>query len=330
MNYKILGKTGIEVSELCLGTMAFGGDADKKESEKIFKLCRDRGINFFDCANVYEKGKSEKILGKLIDGSRNELVITSKAYFPTSEDVNSRGGTRKHILTAINESLKRLNTDYIDIYFLHRFDDLTPIEETMRVLEDLVRSGKVLYLGASNFAAWQIAKALGISAKNCWNRFECIQPMYNLVKRQAEVEIFPMALSEKIGVISYSPMGGGLLSGKYGIHQRPKEGRLVENKMYEARYSDKKMFEIAENFTLLAKKLNYSPVSLSIAWAKSHPAVTAPIIGGRNTAQLKDSINSLDINMNSELREQISKLSFDPALATDRNEENTKYNYGQR
>ena len=330
MNYKILGKTGIEVSELCLGTMAFGGDADKKESEKIFKLCRDRGINFFDCANVYEKGKSEKILGKLIDGSRNELVITSKAYFPTSEDVNSRGGTRKHILTAINESLKRLNTDYIDIYFLHRFDDLTPIEETMRVLEDLVRSGKVLYLGASNFAAWQIAKALGISAKNCWNRFECIQPMYNLVKRQAEVEIFPMALSEKIGVISYSPMGGGLLSGKYGTHKRPKEGRLVENKMYEARYSDKKMFEIAENFTLLAKKLNYSPVSLSIAWAKSHPAVTAPIIGGRNTAQLKDSINSLDINMNSELREQISKLSFDPALATDRNEENTKYNYGQR
>ena len=203
MNYKILGKTGIEVSELCLGTMAFGGDADKKESEKIFKLCRDRGINFFDCANVYEKGKSEKILGKLIDGSRNELVITSKAYFPTSEDVNSRGGTRKHILTAINESLKRLNTDYIDIYFLHRFDDLTPIEETMRVLEDLVRSGKVLYLGASNFAAWQIAKALGISAKNCWNRFECIQPMYNLVKRQAEVEIFPMALSEKIGVIKF-------------------------------------------------------------------------------------------------------------------------------
>jgi aryl-alcohol dehydrogenase-like predicted oxidoreductase len=310
--------------------MSFGGQADEKESAKIFKQCRDAGINFFDCANVYEKGKSETILGNLIQGSRNDLVITSKAYFPTSNDVNARGGTRKHIMTAINESLNRLNTDYIDIYFLHRFDDLTPIEETLRVLEDLVRSGKVLYLGASNFAAWQVAKAVGISEKNCWNRFECIQPMYNLVKRQAEVEIFPMALSENIGVINYSPTGGGLLSGKYGKIKRPKEGRLIKNKMYEARYNDSKMFDVAEKFTTLSKKLGYSPVSLAIAWAKSHPAVTAPIIGGRTTKQLKDSINSLKIDMTSELREEISYLSPEPSIATDRNEESTKHNYGQR
>ena len=330
MKYKILGKTGIEVSELCLGTMSFGGQADEKESAKIFKQCRDAGINFFDCANVYEKGKSETILGKLIQGNRNDLVITSKAYFPTSDDVNARGGTRKHIMTAINESLNRLNTDYIDIYFLHRFDDLTPIEETLRVLEDLVKSGKVLYLGASNFAAWQIAKAVGISEKNCWNRFECIQPMYNLVKRQAEVEIFPMAVSENIGVINYSPTGGGLLSGKYAGIKRPKIGRLIENKMYEARYNDSKMFDVAEKFATLSKKLGYSPISLAIAWAKSHPAVTAPIIGGRNTEQLKDSINSLKIEMTSELREKISNISIDPPPATDRNEENTEHNYGQR
>ena len=330
MKYKILGKTGIEVSELCLGTMSFGGQADEKESAKIFKQCREAGINFFDCANVYEKGKSETILGKLIQGNRNDLVITSKAYFPTSNDVNARGGTRKHIMTAINESLNRLNTDYIDIYFLHRFDDLTPIEETLRVLEDLVKSGKVLYLGASNFAAWQIAKAVGISEKNCWNRFECIQPMYNLVKRQAEVEIFPMAVSENIGVINYSPTGGGLLSGKYAGIKRPKIGRLIENKMYEARYNDSKMFDVAEKFATLSKKLGYSPISLAIAWAKSHPAVTAPIIGGRNTEQLKDSINSLKIEMTSELREKISNISIDPPPATDRNEENTEHNYGQR
>ncbi|MDG2366230.1 MAG: aldo/keto reductase [Candidatus Marinimicrobia bacterium] len=330
MKYKILGKTGIEVSELCLGTMSFGGQADEKESAKIFKQCRDAGINFFDCANVYEKGKSETILGKIIQGNRNDLVITSKAYFPTSNDVNARGGTRKHIMTAINESLNRLNTDYIDIYFLHRFDDLTPIEETLRVLEDLVKSGKVLYLGASNFAAWQIAKAVGISEKNCWNRFECIQPMYNLVKRQAEVEIFPMAVSENIGVINYSPTGGGLLSGKYAGIKRPKIGRLIENKMYEARYNDSKMFDVAEKFATLSKKLGYSPISLAIAWAKSHPAVTAPIIGGRNTEQLKDSINSLKIEMTSELREKISNISIDPPPATDRNEENTEHNYGQR
>ncbi len=330
MKYKILGKTGIEVSELCLGTMSFGGQADEKESAKIFKQCRDAGINFFDCANVYEKGNSETILGKLIQGNRNDLVITSKAYFPTSNDVNARGGTRKHIMTAINESLNRLNTDYIDIYFLHRFDDLTPIEETLRVLEDLVKSGKVLYLGASNFAAWQIAKAVGISEKNCWNRFECIQPMYNLVKRQAEVEIFPMAVSENIGVINYSPTGGGLLSGKYAGIKRPKIGRLIENKMYEARYNDSKMFDVAEKFATLSKKLGYSPISLAIAWAKSHPAVTAPIIGGRNTEQLKDSIDSLKIEMTSELREKISNISIDPPPATDRNEENTEHNYGQR
>ena len=161
----------------------------------MFNLSRDAGINFFDCANVYENGRSEEILGKLMADSREQLIITSKAYFPTSNDVNARGGTRKHIMPAIEDSLKRLKTNYIDLYFLHRFDDLTPIEETLRALEDLVRHGKVLYLGASNFAAWQITKALGISAKNGWSRFECIQPMYNLVKRQAEVEIFPMALS---------------------------------------------------------------------------------------------------------------------------------------
>ena len=161
------------------------------------------------------------------------MIITSKAYFPTSNDLNARGGTRKHIMAAIEDSLKRLKTNYIDLYFLHRFDDFTPIEETLRALEDLVRHGKVLYLGASNFAAWQITKALGISAKNGWCRFECIQPMYNLVKRQAAVEIFPMALSENIGFISYSPLGGGLLTGKYGIKKRLKVCRLIENKMYK-------------------------------------------------------------------------------------------------
>ena len=204
--------------------MSFGGHADEKGSAKMFNQCRDAGINFFDCANVYEKGRSETILGKLISGNRNDLVITSKVYFPTSNDVNARGNTRKNIMNSINESLKRLNTEYIDLYFLHRFDDLTPIEETMRVLDDLVRTGKVLYLGASNFAAWQIAKAIGISEKNCWNRYECIQPMYNLVKRQAEVEILPMATSENIGVINYSPTGGGLLSGKYAKNNQPSKG----------------------------------------------------------------------------------------------------------
>ena len=330
MEYKVLGNTGIEVSELCLGTMTFGGAADEKESASMFKLSRDAGINFFDCANVYESGRSEEILGKLIANSREQLIITSKAYFPTSDDVNARGGTRKHIMTAVNDSLKRLKTDYIDFYFLHRFDDFTPLEETLRTLEDLVRHGKVLYLGASNFAAWQVTKSLGITAKNGWSQFECIQPMYNLVKRQAEVEIFPMALSENIGVISYSPLGGGLLTGKYGIKKRPKAGRLIENKMYEKRYGDPKVFEIAEKFSHFAKDQNLSPISLAVAWVASHPAVTAPIIGGCNSKQLKESLKSVDIKMTKKLRNIISTLSPEPPIATDRNEEQTIYNYGQR
>ena len=330
MKYKLLGKTGVEVSELCLGTMAFGGTADKKESSKMFNVCRDAGINFFDCANVYEKGLSEKILGDLISDSRDQVIITSKVYFPMGKDVNARGGSRKHIMSAVHESLKRLKTEYIDIYFLHRFDDLTPIEETLRAMDDLVTSGKILYLGASNFAAWQVAKALGVSERNGWSRFECIQPMYNLVKRQAEVEILPMALSEKVSVISYSPLGGGLLSGKYGVDKIPKDGRLIENKMYAERYSDPNMYQIAENLILLAEEQNCSPISLAISWVASHPAITAPIIGGRNADQLEPSLRSLDINMTEELRNLISGLSPQPPLATDRNEENTEFNYGQR
>ena len=330
MKYKLLGKTGVEVSELCLGTMAFGGAADKKESSKMFNVCRDAGINFFDCANVYEKGLSEKILGDLISDSRDQVIITSKVYFPMGKDVNARGGSRKHIMSAVHESLKRLKTEYIDIYFLHRFDDFTPIEETLRAMDDLVSSGKILYLGASNFAAWQVAKALGVSERNGWSRFECIQPMYNLVKRQAEVEILPMALSEKVSVISYSPLGGGLLSGKYGLDKIPKNGRLIENKMYAERYSDPNMYQIAENLILLAEEQNCSPISLAISWVASHPAITAPIIGGRNADQLEPSLRSLDINMTEELRNLISGLSPEPPLATDRNEENTEFNYGQR
>ena len=231
---------------------------------------------------------------------------------------------------ALHNSLKRLNTDFIDIYFLHRFDDCTPLEETLRALEDLVTSGKVLYLGASNYAAWQVAKGLGISNKNGWSRFECIQPMYNLVKRQAEVEILPMAISENISVFSYSPLGGGLLTGKYAGGQRPKTSRLVKNKMYAERYRDPSLFQTAEALQVLAEEEGFSPISLALAWVNSHPAITAPIIGGRNAEQLKPSLGSVNIEMTDELRNRISELSPEPPPATDRNEEKTEFNYGQR
>ena len=193
--------------------------------------------------------------------------------------------------------------------------------ETLQALDDLVRAGKILYPAASNFAAWQVAKALGISAKQSWARFECIQPMYNLTKRQAEVELLPMAQSEQLGVISYSPLGGGLLSGKYSTGQRPAAGRLIENQMYQVRYADALYYDVAERFSNFARKRGLHPASLAVAWVASHPAVTAPIIGARNLAQLEDSLKSLEIADLPELRAEISALAPEPPPATDRSEE---------
>jgi aryl-alcohol dehydrogenase-like predicted oxidoreductase len=321
MEYKLLGKTGVKVSALCFGTMSFGGDADEQTSAALFNRCREAGINFFDCANVYAGGRSEEILGKLIAACRDQVILTSKFYSSTGPDINAGGASRRHIRAAVEASLKRLNTDYIDVYFIHHFDEDTPLEETIRALDDLVRAGKILYPAASNFAAWQVAKALGIAAKEGWARFECLQPMYNLVKRQAEVELLPLAQSERLGVITYSPLGGGLLTGKYGARQRPDSGRLVENKMYQTRYGAPSYYDVAERFTNFAREHNLEPASLAVAWVASHPAVTAPIIGARNLGQLEGSLKSLDIQITAELRAAIAALSPEPPPATDRNEE---------
>jgi aryl-alcohol dehydrogenase-like predicted oxidoreductase len=321
MQYRFLGSTGVKVSQLCFGTMSFGGDADESTSAALFRRCRDAGINFFDCANTYAGGRSEEILGRLIAGSRDDLVITSKVYFPTGADVNARGASRRNILAQVEGSLRRLNTDHLDVYFIHHFDDDTPLPETLRALDNLVSSGKVLYPAASNFAAWQVAKALGLSALNGWAPFTCLQPMYNLVKRQAEVELLPLALSEGLGVIPYSPLGGGLLTGKYAPGQRPQQGRLVENAMYQTRYSGEWVFETAASFSEFARQQGFEPAALAVAWVGSHPAVTAPIIGARNLEQLEGSLKSVDVPMTPELRAEISAFSPEPPPATDRSEE---------
>jgi len=330
MEYRLLGNTGVMISQLCFGTMSFGGDADERNSDEMFHYCREKGINVFDCADAYQKGLAEEILGRLIKDCREELVITSKVYFPMSDDMNAQGSSRRHIVRAVEESLKRLATDRIDIYFLHRFDDSTPLEETLRALDDLVRLGKVVYTGASNFAAWQVAKALGVSAREGYVPFACVQPMYNLVKRQAEVEILPLAQSENLAVLPYSPLGGGLLTGKYGVKTGPDSGRLIENKVYNTRYGAGWMYQTAEDFTRFAEENGFNPVSLAVAWVASHPDVTAPIIGARSVEQLKGSIAAVDIKMTPELRQAISALSPEPPPATDRNEERTPHTLSSR
>lgn len=321
MEYRYLGDTGVQVSELCFGTMSFGGDADEEMSAAMFNRCRDAGVNFFDCANVYQRGRSEEILGRLIQGQRDELVITSKFYFPMGDDVNARGASRRNIMISVEQSLRRLQTDRIDLYFIHHFDPHTPLDATLRALDDLVSQGKILYPAVSNFAAWQIAKALGVSARQGWARFECIQPMYNLVKRQAEVEILPLAQSERLGVIPYSPLGGGLLTGKYGPDKRPAAGRIVENDMYRVRYGEEWMFEVADRFAAFARERGMDPVALAVAWVASHPAVTSAIIGARNLEQLEGSLASVEIEMTPALRAEVSALSPTPPPATDRTEE---------
>ena len=321
MEYRMLGRTGVKVSPLCFGTMSFGDIADEAESARMFWRCRELGINFFDCANSYAGGRSEEILGELIADCRDEIVLTTKVVSGTGPDVNQGGASRRHIQIAVEDSLRRLRTDRIDVYFLHHYDASTPIEESLRALDDLVRQGKILYPAVSNWAAWQVMKAQGMAAREGWARIECLQPMYNLVKRQAEVEILPMAKSEQIGVIPYSPLGGGLLTGKYMPEAAPDAGRLLENEMYQRRYSLDDYYRSAADFTMRARERGVHPATLAVAWVMAHPAVTAPIIGARNLDQLEASLAALDIEMTAEWYDEIASFSARPAPAHDRLEE---------
>ncbi|MEL6476852.1 MAG: aldo/keto reductase [Pseudomonadota bacterium] len=315
-----LGRTGIEVSTLCAGTMAYGGDADEAASAAMFAACRDAGVNFFDCANVYNGGQAEEILGRLIAGSRDQLVITSKTGYVIGPTGNDRGNNRRHVVASVEASLRRLGTDRLDVLFFHKWDPVTPLDEVMRAAEDLVRSGKVLHLGASNWASWQYMKANGIAERRGWPPIDVLQPMYSLVKRQAEVEILPMAESEGLGVISYSPLGGGLLTGKYA-RGPAEDGRLTRDHRYNARYGQEWMHQTAAAFPGLAEELGHHPVSLAVAWAGAHPGVTCPIIGARSTEQLAPALKAAEIALTDEDYARVSALAIAPPPATDRLEE---------
>ena len=320
-----LGRTGVPVSQLCFGTMSFGGQADRSEAKNLYAACRHAGVTFFDCANVYGNGLAEEFLGSLIASERNEIILTTKCggepYLKSQDRKFVRGANRRLIMASVEASLKRLKTEYLDILFMHRWDDKTPLDQTLHALDDLVRSGKVLYLGCSNYAAYQIATALGIQRASGLASFDIIQPMYNLVKRQAEVEILPLAQAEDMGVISYGPGGAGLLTGKYTPEAKPDNARLTTNLGYTKRYDEVWYYETAAKFAKLAKSWSYHPLTLAVAWAGSHPSVTCPIIGARNTEQLKASLAAADLELSDEQRNEISALSRTPPVATDRLEE---------
>ena len=320
MHYVPLGSTGLQVSELCLGTMTFGKEADLQASTAIYRRSREAGINFFDCANVYSSGEAERILGGLIAGERDQVVLTSKVGGSMGQGANREGLSRRNILYECEQSLRRLRTDWIDVYFAHRFDPSVPIDDVLHAFDTLVLQGKIRWFGVSNWAAWQIAKALGIGAVHGHPGPRVMQPMYNLVKRQAEVELFPLAQDAGLGVMVYNPLGGGVLTGKYGPGGAG-PGRLAESEMYRRRYADEWMYAAAHGLQALAGEVGLSPVSLAIAWAARHPAVSCPIIGARTVEQLEPALQAPDIEVSEELYRRMRALAPSPSPATDRTDD---------
>lgn len=330
MQHRLLGKTGVRVSTLSLGCMTFGGDADEASSAALYGKAREAGINFFDVADVYNGGRSEELLGRLSAGERDRIVVATKAYFPTGDDVNARGTSRYHLVRACEASLRRLGRDAVDVFYLHRFDDLTALDETLRALDDLVRAGKVLYPACSNFAAWQVVRALGVAEALRLSPLVAVQPMYNLLKRQAEVELLPMAQALGLAVVPYSPTAGGLLTGKWGRERRPEGGRLTASEMYKVRYADPSYLAAADGLAAIAAELAVSPAALAIAWVASHPGVTSVLLGARDPGQLEANLAAASLELTPELRARIAALTPEPPPATDRNEERTAANFGQR
>lgn len=315
MRYVGLARTGVRVSEVCLGTMTFGKEADEAASRAIMDRAYDAGINFFDTADIYNNGLTEEIVGRWMGPRRCKIVLASKVHFPTGPGPNDRGSSRRHILLETENILRRLRTDWLDILYLHHWDDQTAIEESLAAITSLTEQGKVLYCGVSNFSAWQTMKAIAVARENRFVPVSVIQPMYNLVKRQAEVEILPMALSEGIAVCPYSPVAAGLLTGKY---HRGEGGRIREHPMYAERYRDGQYMEIAGRFVEYARNRGLSPSALATAWVIGHPAVTSAIVGARNVAQIHEVLGCCNISLTVEQRAEITALSVNPPLATDR------------
>jgi aryl-alcohol dehydrogenase-like predicted oxidoreductase len=327
MQTRYLGQTGVAVSKLAFGTMSFGNEALEQESARIYRAARDAGINHFDCADVYSKGRAEEILGRLITSHRDEIVLATKATFPMSASANDCGASRYHIVRACEASLRRLGTDRIDIYYLHRFDPRTSLEEALRGLEQLVRAGKILYPALSNFAAWQVQRAIDLQERHGWARIACIQPMYNLLKRQVEVELLPMAQANELGVLPYSPLAAGILSGKY---LRGASGRMSSNKSYQARYAHLDIAGVAASFVAIAQRLCVTPVALAVAWVAHHPGVTAPLLGARSAEQLSPLLEAASLELSDAVYAEISALTVAPAPATDRHDDGGEHDHWRR
>ena len=317
MKYKKVGKSGLITSSMTLGTMIFGETSarstSKADAEAIIKRFVDAGGNHIDTADVYAQGASEQIVGEAIRGIRDKLIVATKVNFPMGEAINQRGLSRDYIFKAVEASLKRLKTDYIDLYYMHCLDPLTPMEESLRAFDDLVRMGKVRYIGVSNFKAWQLMKALATSDKNCWSRFVTGQFQYSLVKRDIEYEFEDLLDNEGVGLTVWSPLGGGFLSGKYTKGEKPSDGRIAtmtdENEESWARRSTNKNWKILQVVESLAKQKSASCSQIALAWLLAKDLVSSIILGVRTMEQLEDNLQASEIVLSTEEIEQLDDVS---------------------
>ena len=320
MEHTRLGRTGLKVSRLCLGTMTFGLQSDEPTAVTILDRAADGGVDFIDTSDAYPlggdlstRGVTEEILGRWLRGRRDRFIVATKCFIQTGPAPFDAGNSRKHILDAVDASLRRLQTDYIDLYQLHGYDRETPIDETLGALDDLVHQGKVRYIGCSNFLTYQMVRAIGRSETLRLARFDSVQPRYNLLFRQIEREMLPFCAEEGVGVIPYNPIAGGLLSGKHSRIAPPPEGSRftlgTAAQAYQDRYWHDREFDTVEVLQQLAKNAGVSLVTLAVAWVLANPAITAPIIGASRPQQLDDSLAAVEFTLDDELKRQLDEAT---------------------
>lgn len=309
MEYRRLGQSGLKVSALGLGTNAFGKRSDAEASTQIIHQAIDSGVTFIDTANIYAGTESEKIIGKALEGRRHEVVLTTKAGLPRGTGVYERGSSRRHLMSELEGSLQRLKTDYVDLYQIHTFDPETPLEETLRTLDDMVRSGKVRYIGASNYYAWELMKAVGISEQLGLNRYVSMQTSYSLADRTPERELIPMCLDQGLGIIPYFPMAGGILTGKYASAQDAPQGSRADTDPGFKRFLNDRTTSLSRQVDELAKELGTTSSTLSLAWLMAQPAVSTVIVGATRASQLQDNLASVELKLDAAALARLDEIS---------------------
>lgn len=323
MEYKQLGNSGLRVSSLCFGTATFGGtngfegwgNTQEKDANRLINICLDEGVNLFDTADIYSQGNSEIIFGKAIEGIRNRMLISTKATFPMGNDINGYGSSRFHLIEACNASLKRMNTDRIDIYHMHGFDGNTPVEETLRALDDLVTSGKVRYIACSNFSGWHLMKSLSVSERYGWNKYVAHQVYYSLLNRDYEWELMPLGIDQNIGALIWSPLASGRLSGKFRRNSPvPQNSRIATgtSTVPSANAEEKRLYKIVDVLDEIAKETGKLVAQVALNWLLQRPTVSSIIVGARTEEQLKQNLQTIGWNLTKEQVNRLDDASVSP------------------